>query len=59
LKDKIKKLDDLDAYTRTQIKNEIATERVNYVTAQRTAIESGLNEKLQQKVSLQEIDYQY
>ena len=32
LKDKMKKLDDLDTYTRTQIKNEIATERVNYVT---------------------------
>ena len=31
LKEQMKKLDDLDTYTRTQIKNEIATERVNYV----------------------------
>ena len=29
----MKKLDDLDSYTRKEIKNEIATERVNYVTA--------------------------
>jgi hypothetical protein len=43
----MKKLDDLDAYIRTQIKNEIATERINYVNAQRIAIESGLDEKLQ------------
>jgi hypothetical protein len=35
----MKKLDDLDTYTRTKIKNEIAIERVNYVTDQRTAIE--------------------
>jgi hypothetical protein len=42
----MKKLDDLDTYTRTQIKNEIATERVNYVSAQRTAIELALTEKL-------------
>jgi hypothetical protein len=39
LREKMKKLDELDAYTRTQIKNEIATERVNYVSGQRTAIE--------------------
>ena len=45
----MKKLDDLDTYTRTQIKNEIATERVNYVGIQRTAIETALNEKIQQK----------
>lgn len=51
----MKKLDELDKYTRTQIKNEIATERVNYVNAQRTAIESGLNDKIQQKASLHEI----
>jgi hypothetical protein len=31
LKEQMKKLDELDTYTRTQIKNEIATERVNYV----------------------------
>ena len=31
LREKMKKLDDLDTYTRTQIKNEIATERDNYV----------------------------
>jgi hypothetical protein len=35
----MKKLEELDAYTRTQIKNEIATERVNYVGSQRFAIE--------------------
>jgi hypothetical protein len=39
LREKMKKLDELDAYTRTQIKNEIATERVNYVIGQRTDIE--------------------
>ena len=39
----MKKLDNLDTYTRTQIKNEIAIERVNYVTQQRTAIETSLN----------------
>jgi hypothetical protein len=39
LREKMKKLDELDAYTRTQIKNEIATERVNYVGSQRIAIE--------------------
>ena len=48
------KLDDLDAYTRTQIKNEIATERVNYVAQQRTAIESGLNAKIQQFQQIQQ-----
>jgi hypothetical protein len=35
----MKKLDELDKYARTQIKNEIATERVNYVKVQRAAIE--------------------
>jgi FKBP-type peptidyl-prolyl cis-trans isomerase (trigger factor) len=55
----MKKLDDLDTYTRTQIKNEIATERVNYVTAQRTAIEKGLNEKIDQKPTLQAIKNEY
>jgi hypothetical protein len=39
LREKMEKLDELDAYTRTQIKNEIATERVNYVGGQRSAIE--------------------
>ncbi len=48
----MKKLDELDAYVRIQIKNEIATERINYVKIQRTAIENGLNERLQQKASL-------
>ena len=38
----MKKLDELDTYTRTKIKNEIATERVNYVTEQRKAIEEAL-----------------
>jgi hypothetical protein len=51
----MKKLDELDAYTRIKIKNEIAIERVNYVTAQRTAIEEGLNQKIDQKTSLQAI----
>jgi hypothetical protein len=55
----MKKLDELDAYTRTKIKNEIATERVNYVTAQRTAIEEGLNQKIDQKTSLQAIKNEY
>ena len=39
----MKKLDELDSYTRTKIKNEIAIERVNYVSQQRTAIEEALN----------------
>lgn len=47
----MKKLDELDSYTRTIIKKEISTEINNYVTA----IESGLNEKIQQKTSFQEI----
>lgn len=41
------KLDDLDTYTRTKIKNEIATDRINYVSAQRTAIEQGFIQKLE------------
>jgi hypothetical protein len=52
LREKMKKLDELDAYVRIQIKNEIATDRINYVKTQRTAIENGLNERLQQKASL-------
>ena len=59
LREKMKKLDELDAYTRTKIKNEIAIERVNYVTAQRTAIEQGLNQKIDQKTSLQAIKNEY
>ena len=55
----MKKLDDLDTYTRSQFKNEIAIERINYVMAQRTAIESGLNEKLAQKSNLEDIQNQY
>jgi hypothetical protein len=43
----MKKLDDLDKYTRNSIKNEIATERVNYVSSQRTAIEQGIIQKLE------------
>ena len=35
LRDKMKKLDDLDEYTRTKIKNEINAERVNYATARK------------------------
>ncbi len=42
LRDKMQMLDDLDKYTRNEIKNEIATERVNYVTVQRNSIENGL-----------------
>ncbi len=42
----MKKLDDLDNYIRNKIKNELATERINYVTAQRTAIESNLTAKI-------------
>jgi hypothetical protein len=42
----MKKLDELDNYTRNKIKNEIATERVNYVAAQRTAIENNLTAKI-------------
>ncbi len=42
----MKKLDDLDDYTKNKIKNEIATERINYVTEQRKSIEDGLNEKI-------------
>ena len=55
----MKKLDDLDTYTRTKIKNEIAIERVNYVTDQRTAIEKGLTEKIDQKPTLQAIKNEY
>ena len=55
----MKKLDELDAYTRTKIKNEIAIERVNYVTAQRSAIEEGLNQKINLKTSLQAIKNEY
>lgn len=46
LREKMKKLDDLDNYIRNKIKNELATERINYVTAQRTAIESNLTAKI-------------
>ena len=42
LKDKMQMLEDLDLYTRNEIKNEIATERDNYFTVQRNAIENGL-----------------
>ena len=38
----MKKLDELDSYTRTKIKNEIAVERVNYVNEQRTSIENNM-----------------
>ena len=31
LREQMQKLDDLDKYVRTQIKNEIATEWINYV----------------------------
>ena len=31
----MKKLDDLDEYTKTKIKNEINAERVNYATARK------------------------
>ena len=53
------KLDNLDNYTRTLIKNEIATDRNNYITIQRTSIETGLNDKIQQKATLQEIKTLY
>lgn len=53
------KLDDLDIYTRTQIKNEIATERINYVTSQRIAIESALNARIDVKATLQDIENKY
>jgi hypothetical protein len=46
LREKMKKLDDLENYIRNKIKNELATERINYVTAQRTAIESNLTAKI-------------
>ena len=46
LREKMKKLDDLDNYIRNKIKNELATERINYVTAQRTAIENNLTAKI-------------
>ena len=55
----MKKLDSLDNYTRTLIKNEIATDRNNYITIQRTSIESGLNDKIQQKTTLLEIKTLY
>jgi hypothetical protein len=52
LREKMKKLDDLDEYTRNKIKNEIATERVNYVALQRNAIENRLTQKLMKKLLL-------
>ena len=55
----MKKLDHLDTYTRTQIKNEIATERVNYVGQQRVAIEDGLNAKINSKTSMADVKSQY
>ena len=51
----MKKLDELDTYTRTKIKNEIATERVNYVSQQRTAIEEALNAKINLKTSIADV----
>ena len=55
----MKKLDDLDIYIRTQIKNEIATERINYVSVQRAAIENGLSEKMSQKPTLKDIKNEF
>ncbi len=55
LREKMKKLDDLDNYIRNKIKNELATERINYLNAQRTAIENNLTAKIQQKTTFQEI----
>jgi hypothetical protein len=46
LREKMKKLDDLDNYIRNKIKNELATERINYLNAQRTAIENNLTAKI-------------
>ena len=51
----MKKLDELDSYTRTKIKNEIAIERVNYVSQQRTAIEEALNAKINLKTSIADV----
>jgi hypothetical protein len=59
LKEKMKKLDELDTYTRTKIKNEIATERVNYVALQRTAIEDTLNAKINEKISMNDFKTQF
>ncbi len=48
-------LDELDSYTRTQIKNEIISLRDDFISQQRIEIESALNEKIQQKTTFDEI----
>ncbi len=41
----------LDNYVRNSLKNEIATERTNYVTQQRKAIEDGLKQEINKKTT--------
>lgn len=52
-------MDELDSYTRTQIKNEIISLRDDFISQQRIEIESALNEKIQQKTTFDEIKSQY
>ena len=59
LKEKMKKLDDLDTYTRTNLKEEIATDRENYFTYKKNTLVNDVDARLKVKTSLQDVNKQY
>ncbi len=55
LKDRMKKLDDLENYTRTKLKEEIASDRENYFTYKKNTLINDVEARIKTRPTLDDI----